>query len=425
MRRPGAHHRRAAEEARLSAAGVLAGIRGADGVVADLGGGSVELVRVDAAAATPNRRRRQPADRPVAPDRTRRQSKAGRFDRAQDRRRRRCSRAASGKDLYLVGGAWRALARLHMEQTQLPAAHHPRIRDTATGRPRAFSTSSPASPAARSTASPRSAAGASKPLPVAALILRRLIAAGKPRRIVFSAFGLREGYAYGLLPSEPGGDPGGEPDGDALIASCKGIAAEPEPMVTGDGDRLHRWIAPLFPGPGLADRDAARRRLHRAACWLSDTAWSEHPDYRAAHAFARTPDDAVPADRPCRARLYRIGAARPLWRRQRRPGQGGDPDAARRGRSGRGARARSRAAPRLYAVRRRACSCSTRSGCARDASGIALELPPTGSLFAGEAVTRRLDALGRALALPARTLRRRESRGGGCRMDPAFAGMRR
>src|SRR5438045_6538481 len=34
------------EEARLSAAGVLAGIRDADGVVADLGGGSVELVRV-------------------------------------------------------------------------------------------------------------------------------------------------------------------------------------------------------------------------------------------------------------------------------------------------------------------------------------------------------------------------------------------
>src|SRR5579862_2325787 len=38
------------EEARLSAAGVLAGIRDADGVVGDLGGGSVELVRVDAAA---------------------------------------------------------------------------------------------------------------------------------------------------------------------------------------------------------------------------------------------------------------------------------------------------------------------------------------------------------------------------------------
>src|SRR5713226_7197315 len=41
------------EEARLSAAGVLAGIRDVDGVVGDLGGGSVELVRVDAAAGEP------------------------------------------------------------------------------------------------------------------------------------------------------------------------------------------------------------------------------------------------------------------------------------------------------------------------------------------------------------------------------------
>src|SRR5580704_13505757 len=35
------------EEARLSAAGVLAGIPDAEGVVGDLGGGSVELVRID------------------------------------------------------------------------------------------------------------------------------------------------------------------------------------------------------------------------------------------------------------------------------------------------------------------------------------------------------------------------------------------
>src|SRR6266576_3224325 len=41
------------EEGRLSAAGVLAGIRDADGVVGDLGGGSVELVRVDAGADAP------------------------------------------------------------------------------------------------------------------------------------------------------------------------------------------------------------------------------------------------------------------------------------------------------------------------------------------------------------------------------------
>src|SRR5215472_1841768 len=43
-----------AEEARLSAAGVLAGIPEADGIVADLGGGSVELIRVAPDARPPS-----------------------------------------------------------------------------------------------------------------------------------------------------------------------------------------------------------------------------------------------------------------------------------------------------------------------------------------------------------------------------------
>jgi exopolyphosphatase/guanosine-5'-triphosphate,3'-diphosphate pyrophosphatase len=42
----------------------------------------------------------------------------------------------------------------------------------------------------------------------------------------------------------------------------------------------------------------------------------------------------------------------------------------------------------------------------REPTGVALELPPTGSLFVGEAVQRRLDGLGRALGLAARPLRR-------------------
>jgi hypothetical protein len=44
---------------------------------------------------------------------------------------------------------------------------------------------------------------------------------------------------------------------------------------------------------------------------------------------------------------------------------------------------------------------------AREATGITLELPPTGNLFVGEAVQRRLDALGRALGLTAHAQRRR------------------
>ena len=43
----------------------------------------------------------------------------------------------------------------------------------------------------------------------------------------------------------------------------------------------------------------------------------------------------------------------------------------------------------------------------REHNALILELPATGSLFVGEAVQRRLDALGRALGLATRTERRR------------------
>jgi len=116
------------EEACLSGAGVLAGIPDADGIVVDLGGGSVELVRVcpptqpilsggaeqisggislplgplrldgpgDNTKALSETIERALADLPV------------------------CGRGGTGKNLYLVGGAARAIARLHMEHTQYP-----------------------------------------------------------------------------------------------------------------------------------------------------------------------------------------------------------------------------------------------------------------------------------------------------------------
>ena len=54
-------------------------------------------------------------------------------------------------------------------------------------------------------------------VPLAALILRRLIAVIAPQQIVFSAYGLREGYASGLAQQ-------GDDSPDALIAGCMAIA---------------------------------------------------------------------------------------------------------------------------------------------------------------------------------------------------------
>jgi exopolyphosphatase/guanosine-5'-triphosphate,3'-diphosphate pyrophosphatase len=39
-------------------------------------------------------------------------------------------------------------------------------------------------------------------VPLAALVLRKLVAAAAPQRVVFSALGLREGYAHRLIPAE-------------------------------------------------------------------------------------------------------------------------------------------------------------------------------------------------------------------------------
>ncbi|MGE3783497.1 MAG: Ppx/GppA family phosphatase [Alphaproteobacteria bacterium] len=389
-----------AEEARLSAAGVLAGIRDAEGVVADLGGGSVELVPIDAAA-----------DRPIAagitlPIGPLRLTEFGDMNRVAKFVERNIADAAvlgaaAGKCLYLVGGAWRALARLHMEQTQYPLhiIHEYAI-------PRQTAEPFLDIIAGQSRRSLDRIASINRKrlesLPVAALILRGLMAAGKPRRIVFSAFGLREGYAYGLLPSGSGANPGSKPAGDALLASCKGIAAS-HSRWEGDGDRLYRWLAQLFPRP-----ESRRQRLHRAACWLSDTAWNEHPDYRAGLAFART----LTMPFPQIDHGERVFIASALHARY--GGANDDPvKAATRMLLDDGDAAEARAlglALRLaYTLSGGAFTLLDQVRLLRDAGGIALELPPAGNLFAGEAVQRRLDALGRTLGLSVLTRRRREA----------------
>ncbi len=378
------------EEGRLSAAGVLAGIPYADGVVGDLGGGSVELVRVDAATT--------PAvgagvSLPLGPLRL---AEFGDNRKAVIEQIEAALPAApvlrecAGRALYLVGGAWRAIARLHIEQTRYPLhiIHQYKI----ARRPaEAFLELV----AAQSRRSLERVTGMSRRrlevVPLAATILRRLIAAGRPDRLVFSAFGLREGYAYGVLP-------GGE-RADPLIAGAMTMARR-QSRPGNDGDRLLRWISPVFPR-----LNEARRRLYRAACWLSDTAWTEHPDYRAELAFLRSlrmPVGAIehserafialamharyggPTDDPVKA------AALPLL----------DDDAA--------AEARSLGLALRLAYTLCGGALDLLDQVLLDAASntLVLELPASGGLFVGEAVQRRLDALGRALGLATRTERR-------------------
>jgi exopolyphosphatase/guanosine-5'-triphosphate,3'-diphosphate pyrophosphatase len=173
-----------AEEARLSAAGVWAGIPGADGVVADLGGGSVELVRINGGGG--------PAigdgiSLPLGPLR---------LAELTDNPAKLADtigvivdgagllREAAGKTLFLVGGAWGAIARLHMEQTHYPLHI---IHQYTVGRRSAEDLLEVLAPMSRRSLE-RIATINRKRLeliPLAAMILYRLLQAGAPARIKF------------------------------------------------------------------------------------------------------------------------------------------------------------------------------------------------------------------------------------------------
>jgi exopolyphosphatase/guanosine-5'-triphosphate,3'-diphosphate pyrophosphatase len=229
-------------------------------------------------------------------------------------------------------------------------------------------------------------------VPLAALILHELIDAGAPDRIMFSAYGLREGYAYGLLPPAPNIDP--------LIGACIGVAVS-QSRGRSDGDRLEAWTAPAF-----GELPAASRRLHRAVCWLGDFAWTEHPDYRAEQAFTRSLRMPIGAIN----HQERVFIAQALHARY-----GGPPDdpikAATRqlldDREAAEARSLGLALRLAYTLCGGALDLLGDVSLSRKDNALVLELPPSGSLFQGEAVERRLAALSRALGLTPQTTRRR------------------
>ena len=112
------------QEAEYSAMGVLCGIPSADGILADIGGGSLEMVRLD--------RGSRGVSQTLSLGAIRLAERAG-GDPARARAIAEADLATvpwliegANRDLYLVGGAWRALARIHMSQTGYPLqmVHH-------------------------------------------------------------------------------------------------------------------------------------------------------------------------------------------------------------------------------------------------------------------------------------------------------------
>lgn len=258
------------EEARLSALGVLSGIPDADGLVGDLGGGSLELV--DVAGGTVGSQTTLPLGPLNLIDRAGGDLRRGRI--AVDRALGSVGwvPALAGRSFYAVGGAWRTLARLLMERRGYPLHI---IHEYAIDAAEALGDFAKLRRLDKEAL--KRIPGLSRrrldSLPWAVLVLERLLDIGKPRTLVFSAFGLREGILFDRLsPALKRRDPllAGT---DALLGPSR-FPLEP--------DELFDFAAAILP-PG----DEAVARLAKAASRLSDIAWMEHPDYRGEHAYRR------------------------------------------------------------------------------------------------------------------------------------------
>lgn len=258
------------EEARLAALGVLSGAPDAEGIAGDLGGGSLELVvlekgRIGAQATTPL----GPLRLMEATD-----GKPGAVAKLVDQHLAKLDWLAQGKgrSFYPVGGAWRALAKMHLEQVNHPLHI---IHQYSVDGPQLAEFAALVAKGGRSGLDRMQ--GVSKrradTLPLAALVMERVLKAIQPARVTFSAYGLREGHLFDLLSAE-------EQRQDPLLTGCAEVAERIGRF--GHAEIVSSWTAPLFAG-----EDASARRLRQAACLLSDLGWAEHPDYRAEHAFLR------------------------------------------------------------------------------------------------------------------------------------------
>ena len=260
------------EEAHYSALGVIAGQPQAEGVVGDLGGSSLELVRIadgrpGAGITLPLGPFALGAPGPIDPLA---------LSRTIRTRLARATPAYSAACLHAVGGAWRNIALIHMDATRYPLriVHQYEMTVREALEAARFV-------AQQSRASLERMPGVTKKraetLPYAALVLEAMVEMLGFERISFSAFGLREGLLLDAIPADIRGR-------DPLVAGCAAIGAR-QGAAEHLGPVLQAWLEPLWASlPPLfeAGRDGV---LMAAACRLADMGARLHPDHRADLAF--------------------------------------------------------------------------------------------------------------------------------------------
>ncbi len=254
------------QEATLSAKGILLGWPEATGLVCDIGGSSMEFAELaETGVGTVE-------TSPLGPLQLEGLVADGEDQDvviARELAKATVDFVMPYKRLFLVGGSWRAIAKLDMEFRSYPlhvlneyciqTDHLLETLDWIDGLD--------VDEMIKLSGSSQSRIGL---VPRAARVLRQLLQMVTPREIFFSSYGLREGLLYQGMPDEVRAQ-------DPMLEACR-FSERTSSRFPGFGDFLADWLLPLFP-------DADDHRLIRAACLLHDVAWRSHPDYRADLSF--------------------------------------------------------------------------------------------------------------------------------------------
>ena len=263
------------DEARYSALGVIAAEPSGAGLVGDLGGSSLELVPINKGAVGTG------ISLPLGPlamgigegDDT------GQVEKHIDTALAQAEpqfNTQNIKNFYAVGGAWRSLALVNMELR----GHPLRILNNYTiDRAEAFELAHlvRAQSAESLARIPGVSSRRAPHLPYAALLLERVLQRHMFKRVVVSAYGLREGLLYADLTSDERAE-------HPVLAGVRALAQQ-NWSSPGFGPQVERWLAPvadLFATPFGKSRTAL---LTAAACRLADLGARLHPDHRPELAF--------------------------------------------------------------------------------------------------------------------------------------------
>lgn len=279
------------EEAQLAAAGITSGFIEPDGLAGDLGGGSLELIDMRGGKI------HNEISLPVGSLNLIELS-GHNYSKALAYIERHLKtvkwlREGRGRPFYMIGGTWRAVARLHMFEKRFPLSimHHYTmpVREIGTLCSKVV-TRNPRVPNLARVSRERQ-----ESLPYGLLLLKCLTDAIKPSQVIVSALGVREGMLYSKLPAA-------EQELDPLLAACEEMASRRARSIDYSYE-LFEWTDGLFNSSGIKETPE-ETRLRHAACLLNDIGWRGHPDYRGEKALGLiAQSNFVGVDHPGRAYL--------------------------------------------------------------------------------------------------------------------------